>query len=84
MLLKLRDELYEGRWDLFITDLEARFAGKPHLFEIGSASSRLKERITGHLDLIRSLQATEERLGIDLAQTVGPHPFVLTPQPPHE
>jgi hypothetical protein len=72
MLLTLRDELYEGRWDLFVSDLNARLAGEPYVFEIGSASDRLKETITSHLRLIEGLRAIEDELGIDLSKQVPP------------
>lgn len=65
MLVTLRDELYEGRWDLFVADLEARIAGAPYVFEIGPASARLKETITHHLGLISDLRQWEERSGGD-------------------
>jgi hypothetical protein len=68
MLLRLRDDLYEGQWELFVQDLKARLAGEPHVFEIGPASDRLKETITNHLQLIDELQAIEEKLGVDLGQ----------------
>lgn len=68
MLLNLRDELYEGRWDLFVSDLQARLAGHPHVFEIGTTSDRLKETITSHLQMIEILQAMEQRLGVDLGR----------------
>lgn len=60
MLLTLRDELYEGDWDLFETDLRARLADEPHLFEIGSPSPQQKERITSHLNLIAELRTREQ------------------------
>ena len=63
MLVTLRDELYEGQWNLFVTDLKARLAGEPHVFEIGPASDRLKETIAGHLRLIEELRALEAELG---------------------
>ena len=68
MLLRLRDELYEGRWDLFISDLEARLAGDPHLFEIGPPTGRLRDTIAAHLRLIEELRAMEVDLGIDLGR----------------
>lgn len=67
MLLRLRDELYEGQWNLFVKDLEARLAGEPHVFEIGPASGRLAETIAAHLRLIEDLRAMEAALGVDLS-----------------
>lgn len=57
MLLALRDELYEGRWDLFERDLKARLNGEPHVFEIGPVSDRLRETIEGHLRIMNALRA---------------------------
>lgn len=56
MLLALRDELYEGRWDLFERDLEARLNGEPHVFEIGPVSDRLRDTIESHLRIIKALR----------------------------
>ena len=66
MLLRVRDELYEGQWALFVKDLEARLAGEPHVFQIGPASDRLKETIATHLRLIEELRTMEAELGVDL------------------
>ena len=66
MLIRLRDELYEGSWDQFVDDLKARLAGKPHIFEIGPVSDRLKETINNHLRMIDRLRALEKQLGVNL------------------
>ncbi|MHC4441083.1 MAG: hypothetical protein ACYTF1_04605 [Planctomycetota bacterium] len=66
MLVRLRDELYEGSWDQFVHDLKARLSGEPHIFEIGPASDRLKETIDNHLRMIGRLKALEKQLGISL------------------
>lgn len=34
MLILLRDELYEGRWDLLQQDLQDRLAGRPFVFKL--------------------------------------------------
>jgi hypothetical protein len=34
MLVLVRDELYEGRWDLMRLDLLDRLHGKPHIFKL--------------------------------------------------
>ncbi len=36
MLILLRDELYEGRWDLLRQDLRDRLAGRPFVFKLVS------------------------------------------------
>ena len=68
MLLRVRDELYEGRWELFVKDLKARLAGDSHVFEIGPATGRLAETIATHLRLIDELRAMEADLGVDLGR----------------
>lgn len=67
MLVRLREELYEGSWDHFVQDLEDRLAGRPHVFEVGAASARLQDTIREHLRLIRRLREWEQREQIDLA-----------------
>lgn len=57
MLLALRDELYEGRWDLFERDLRARLKGEPHVFEIGPVSDRLRDTIESHLRIMNALRS---------------------------
>ncbi len=59
MLLALRDELYEGRWELFERDLQARLEGRPHVYEIGPVTDRLRETIQEHLRLIQGLRERE-------------------------
>ncbi len=74
MLLTLRDELYEGRWDLLVADLKARLDGRPHVFEIGPANARLRQTIATHLRLIEGLRDAETRLGVDLGACVRNRP----------
>ncbi len=73
MLIRVRDELYEGRWDLFETDLKARLSGEPHVFEIGPPSARLKDTITTHLRLIAGLREMECGRNSDASDSI-PHP----------
>ncbi len=72
MLVLLRDELYEGSWDDFVGDLQDRLAGRPHVFDIGPASSHLQDTIRQHLRLIERLRELESRDRVDLAACVGP------------
>ena len=34
MLIRIRDELYEGSWETMRHDLENRLAGKPYIFKL--------------------------------------------------
>ena len=63
MLLDLRDVLYEGSWEDFRSDLEARQESRPHVFEILPASPRLSETIDRHLRVIDELEDWERRHG---------------------
>ena len=63
MLLKIRDTLYEGSWEDFIHDLEARAAGRPHVFELVPASASMKATITSHLRMIDEMRKWEAALG---------------------
>ena len=63
MLLQIRDTLYEGSWEDFIHDLRARAEGRPHVFEIGPASERMKATIAGHLAMIEQMQSWEAAHG---------------------
>jgi hypothetical protein len=59
--LAIRDELYNGSWERMREDLEARSAGRPHVF-------RLASRIEEDLRIIEELSAFEQRLGINLSE----------------
>ena len=63
MLLQVRDTMYEGSWEDFIRDLEARAAGRPHVFEIVPASARMKATIAGHPRMINDMREWEAALG---------------------
>lgn len=63
MLLNIRDTLYEGSWDDFKSDLAARAASKPHVFETAPASEDVQETIHSHLALIEVMSAWERRHG---------------------
>lgn len=66
MLVTLRDQLYEGRWDLFVRDLKARLEGRPYVFEIGAATDRLRQTIGAHLQMIDELAGVERDSGANL------------------
>ncbi len=60
MLLDMRDTLYEGNWDDFICDLEARLQGQPHVFEIVPDTPHFAKTIRNHLRIIADLKAWEQ------------------------
>ncbi len=60
MLVRLRDELYDGRWDQMRTDLQDRLQGKPYVF-------KLAHRIQDDIERIERLSRFEQKHGVDLA-----------------
>ena len=63
MLLDIRDTLYEGSWDAFIADLEARLSGEPHVFDVVPDTPRFADTIRNHLRLIGELKVLERDSG---------------------
>lgn len=61
MLVQIRDTLYEGSWDDFLTDLNARAEGRPHVFALTGASPELKSTIERHVELIEELRGWERK-----------------------
>ncbi len=68
MLLQVRDTLYEGSWEDFVTDLTARAAGRAHVFETVPISPAMKATIAQHLDMIERMRQWE----IDHTTTLRP------------
>lgn len=66
MLIDLRDVLYEGSWDDFRRDLEARRESKPYVFEIVPTSPELRRTIERHLQVIGALESWEQAHGCKL------------------
>jgi len=63
MLLRLRDELYGGRWDIMLGDLNDRLQGRPYIFKLAS-------RIQDDIERIQRLSRFEREQGVDLARFV--------------
>jgi|WetSurMetagenome_2_1015567.scaffolds.fasta_scaffold46340_2 hypothetical protein len=61
MLLRLRDELYGGRWDAMLADLNDRLQGKPFVF-------KLAHRIQDDIERIERLNRFERQYSVDLAK----------------
>jgi len=60
MLIRLRDELYDGRWDAMLADLNDRLHGRPYVF-------RLANRIQDDIKRIEKLHRFERQHGVNLA-----------------
>lgn len=60
VLVKLRDELYEGSWDEMTRDLEARRDNKPYVFKMAS-------RVADDLARVSRLRKLEVENGLNLA-----------------
>ena len=63
LLIVLKRELYECRWEEMIADLNARLHGSPYIF-------KLVDRIEDDLERIERLRSFEHGLGIDLSDYV--------------
>jgi len=60
MLLRLRDELYDGRWDAMLADLNDRLQGRPYVF-------KLAHRIQDDIERIERLNRFERQTNVNLA-----------------
>ena len=63
MLLDIRDTLYDGSWEDFTSDLEARQQSQPHVFDTVPDSPGLLATIDTHLALIREMNRWEKTSG---------------------
>jgi hypothetical protein len=63
MLIVLKSQLYDGRWDAMLDDLQNRLAGKPYIF-------KLANRIKDDIARIEQMQAFEREHNVDLADFV--------------
>jgi hypothetical protein len=68
MLLRLREELYEGRWDAMLVDLNDRLRGKPYIF-------RLASRIQDDMARVERLSRFEREKGVNLARLLWPEEY---------
>lgn len=67
MLVVLKHQLYGGRWEPMLDDLENRLEGKPYIF-------KLANRIKDDVERIRRLRAFEQENAVDLADYVKLEP----------
>ena len=63
MLIILKGQLYEGRWEPMLEDLNNRLAGKPYIFKLAT-------RIKDDIERIEQMRAFEDEHGIDLTDFV--------------
>ena len=63
MLIILKAQLYGGRWEPMLEDLQNRLEGKPYIF-------KLANRIKDDVERIGRMQAFEKEHGVDLADLV--------------
>ncbi len=61
MLITMRDELYDGSWELMLKDLKDRLKGKPYIF-------KLVNRIQDDVQRIEKLGDYERKHKVNLAQ----------------
>lgn len=59
-LIVLRDEIYNGSWDLMLGDLRDRLEGKPYIF-------KLVNRIQDDIQRIEKLRDYEKKNRVNLA-----------------
>lgn len=62
-LVIIRDELYNGKWDEMLRDLEARLQAKPYVFKLAT-------RIEDDVGRIRKLRAFEQEHHLNLKDHV--------------
>lgn len=63
MLVRIRDELYDGAWTVMQRDLENRLQGKPYIFKLVS-------RIEHDLQALKLLADYEQEYELNLADWV--------------
>jgi len=63
MLIILKAQLYGGRWEPMLEDLQNRLEGKPYIF-------KLANRIKDDVERIGRMQAFEKEHGVDLSDLV--------------
>ena len=68
MLVRLREELYEGRWDAMLADLNDRLHGRPYIF-------RLASRIQDDMARVQRLSRFERQKGVNLAKLLWPEEY---------
>ncbi|HOX08424.1 MAG TPA: hypothetical protein PK280_18660 [Planctomycetota bacterium] len=73
LLVTLRDELYEGSWDLMLEDLRDRLEKRPYIFKLSS-------RIEADMAAIEKLRAYEAKENVNLRDYLGGAPGEEVPE----
>ena len=68
MLIRLRQELYEGRWDAMLADLNDRLHGRPYIFKLAS-------RIQDDIARVQRLSKFERDRNVNLARQLWPEEY---------
>ncbi len=63
MLIVLKRQLYENRWEPMLDDLRNRLAGKPYIF-------KLANRIEDDIERIEQMKRFEKKHNVDLGDYV--------------
>lgn len=63
MLVVLKSQLYDGKWEPMLNDLRNRLAGKPYIF-------KLANRIQDDIERIEQMQKFEAEHKVDLADYI--------------
>lgn len=63
MLVVLKSQLYDGKWEPMLDDLRNRLAGKPYIF-------KLANRIQDDIERIEQMQKFEAEHKVDLADYI--------------
>ncbi len=63
MLVILKAQLYAGKWEPMLDDLQNRLAGKPYIF-------KLANRIKDDIERIKQMREFEQEHNVDLAEFV--------------
>ena len=63
MLIVLKAQFYDGRWEHMLEDLKNRLEGKPYIF-------KLQSRIKDDIQRIEQMQNFEKEYNMDLADYV--------------
>ncbi|MHC4227751.1 MAG: hypothetical protein ACYSW0_10030 [Planctomycetota bacterium] len=63
MLVILKAQLYDGKWELMLDDLQNRLEGNPYIF-------KLANRIKDDIERIEYMQEFERQCKIDLSEHV--------------
>lgn len=64
VLIILRDELYDGSWDLMVKDLQSRLKGEPFIY-------KLANQIDADMQSIAKIRAFEEKNALNMGKYIN-------------